>query len=54
MKYTYQEKTLGTPPYTFIERSDGAVIPLDPANSDYQRYLNREAEQSTPSVIDEA
>jgi hypothetical protein len=26
----------------------------DPANSDYQRYLNPEAEQSTPSVIDEA
>jgi hypothetical protein len=22
----------------------------DPANSDYQRYLNPEAEQSTPSV----
>jgi len=26
----------------------------DPANSDYQRYLNPEAEQSTPIVIDEA
>jgi hypothetical protein len=25
-------------------------IPTDPANSDYQRYLNPEAEQSTPSV----
>jgi hypothetical protein len=25
-------------------------IPADPANSDYQRYLNPEAEQSTPSV----
>jgi hypothetical protein len=23
-------------------------IPIDPANSDYQRYLNPEAEQSTP------
>ena len=30
------------------------TIPTDPANSDYQRYLNPEAEQSTPSVIDEA
>ena len=31
---------------------DGNVysIPKDPANSDYQRYLNPEAEQSTPSV----
>jgi hypothetical protein len=28
------------------------VIPNDEANSDYQRYLNPEAEQSTPSVID--
>jgi hypothetical protein len=24
----------------------------DPSNSDYQRYLNPEAEQSTPIVID--
>jgi hypothetical protein len=29
---------------------DGTItsIPQDPANSDYQRYLNPEAEQSTP------
>ena len=25
-------------------------IPTDPANSDYQRYLNPEAEQSTPNL----
>jgi secreted PhoX family phosphatase len=25
-------------------------IPVNEANSDYQRYLNPEAEQSTPSV----
>ena len=35
-----------------IERKneDGSVsfIPKDEANSDYQRYLNPEAEQSTP------
>jgi len=37
-----------------VQRSDGWTIPADPANSDYQRYLNPEAEQSTPSVIDEA
>ena len=32
--------------------ADGKVwwIPVDEANSDYQRYLNPEAEQSTPSV----
>ena len=36
---------------------DGSVtsIPTDPANSDYQRYLNPEAEQSTPNLaVDEA
>jgi hypothetical protein len=26
------------------------LIPKDPANSDYQRYLNPEAEQSTPNL----
>ena len=32
--------------------ADGQVwwIPTDPANSDYQRYLNPEAEQSTPNL----
>ena len=27
-------------------------FPADPANSDYQRYLNPESEQSTPPVIE--
>jgi hypothetical protein len=43
---------------TFITKIDenGAEwsIPLDENNSDYQRYLNPEAEQSTPIVINEA
>jgi hypothetical protein len=50
MKYTY-EVIEGA---DVILRSDGAWIPTDPANSDYQRYLNPEAEQSTPSLTDEA
>ena len=37
---------------SYIERTDEAgvisFIPMDEANSDYQRYLNPEAEQSTP------
>jgi hypothetical protein len=41
----------------YIERTteDGVIswIPIDEANPDYQRYLNPEAEQSTPIVIDE-
>jgi hypothetical protein len=39
---------------TTIKRTDanGVIswIPCDPANSDYQRYLNPEAEHFTPSV----
>jgi hypothetical protein len=33
---------------------DGKVwsFPTDPTNSDYQRYLNPEAEQSTPNLAD--
>ena len=35
---------------------DGKVwnIPTDPANSDYQRYLNPEAKQSTPILPGDA
>ena len=46
MEYTYEiiKTSLDG---TIILRSDGACIPPDPANSDYQAYL---AEQSTPSV----
>jgi hypothetical protein len=34
--------------------ADGSIsfIPADEANSDYQRYLNPEAEQSTPNLAD--
>jgi len=39
-----------------IKRTDAdgtiAWIPCDEANSDYQRYLNPEAEQSTPNLAD--
>jgi hypothetical protein len=37
-EYTYQEITTGLG-NVIILRSDGASIPQDPANSDYQAYL---------------
>jgi hypothetical protein len=53
-QFTYQIITSGLG-HTCIQRSDGAVIPESLDNADYQAYLKRdEAEQSTPSVIDEA
>jgi hypothetical protein len=45
MKYTYEEIVSGIE--TNILRSDGAIIPKNEANSDYQKYL---AAQSTPSL----
>jgi hypothetical protein len=56
MKYTYEEITSVSPisDSKVIKRSDGAFIPLDPANSDYQRYLawleNPETEDLNGSV----
>jgi hypothetical protein len=56
MKYTY-EKLINFDGLETIQATaeDGSVlfIPCDPANSDYQRYLNPEAEQSTPIVAAE-
>jgi hypothetical protein len=55
MTITYKEVTTDTG-WKYIEMLDSdkpesvGVIPIDPANSDYQRYLNPEAEQSTPNV----
>ena len=45
-QYTEQEHAI------LKENEDGSIslIPKDPTNSDYQRYLNPEAEQSTPMI----
>ena len=51
-KYTYEiiENELGK----VLLRSDGASIPFNESNSDYQRYLkwleNPEAEETTPTL----
>ena len=53
MKYTYTENTdvIGTKSITRIDENGvEAWIPCDPANSDYQRYLNPDAEHFTPSL----
>ena len=47
----YTEVTLETGLKCLVKTNDdGSItsIPMDESNSDYQRYLNPEAEQSTP------
>lgn len=39
-KYTYE--IIKTDLDTIILRSDGACIPMDETNSDYQAYLNKD------------
>jgi hypothetical protein len=49
-KYTYEEVTspLGN---VVILRSDGACIPKDPGNSDYQAYLKSLEEQANDQSL---
>jgi hypothetical protein len=51
MANTYEVKTnIFGEDYLEMTTADGTItiVPMDEANSDYQRYLNPEAEQSTP------
>jgi len=55
MTYTYEipMDENNNPRTDLIIRSDGAAIPTDPANADYQAYLNKDtlpSNSSTPQV----
>jgi len=47
-----QDTSQGEPSNLIIRLSDGAYIPKDEANKDYQKYLEWVAEGSTPEEAD--
>ena len=52
--YKLLNNLLDTSPSTTVLRiSDNAFIPFDPANTDYQEYLEWVSEGNTPEAADE-
>tara|TARA_R100001015_G_C4478847_1_gene59987 strand:- start:284 stop:439 length:156 start_codon:yes stop_codon:yes gene_type:complete len=51
MSYKLMKEPNGTQIPMVIRKSDGAAIPFDPANTDYQEYLEW-AKTNTPEEAD--
>jgi hypothetical protein len=50
MTYTYKKCSIGTA--SIIRKEDGACIPIDEANTDYQEYLEWVAKGNTAEEAD--